>query len=235
MIIISFFKTLSNKSKNYLNVWSFILSKMEIDKSSSISIFEVSTQTKISVKTIYRILSFGFKFLVQNKFEYVFYLKNNNIIIDLKNNVGNDIIQAKILKEPRINNKKPKEKPSSFPIRKKTKYNTEVIDLILNYLNSKTNKSFSSTNQQTCKIITARFQEGFKLEQFYYVIDIKTTQWLNNDSERFLRPLTLFGENMESYVNEKQPKQKKNYLQNNYDAASSAKNLLRGSKSNQNS
>jgi uncharacterized phage protein (TIGR02220 family) len=124
----------------------------------------------------------------------------------------------------------PIENPSSSPIRKKTKYNTEVIDLILNYLNSKTNKSFSSKNQQTCKIITARFQEGFKLEQFYYVIDIKTTQWLNNDSERFLRPLTLFGENMESYVNEKQPKQKKNYLQNNYEAANSAKNLLRGSK-----
>lgn len=235
MIIISFLKTLSNKSKNYLNVWSFILSKVEIDKSSSISIFEVSTQTKVPIKTIYRILSFGFKFLAENKFEYVFYLNNNNIIIDLKINVENDIIKSKIFKDPRINKRKPIEKPILPPTRKKSKYNTEVIDLILNYLNSKTNKNFSSTNIQTCKLITARFQEGFKLEQFYYVIDIKTTQWLNNDSERFLRPLTLFGENMESYVNEKQLKQKKNYLQNNYEAASSAKKLLRGSKSNKNS
>lgn len=227
MILISFFKTLSNKSINYLNVWSFILSKVELDKKSNISIFEVSTQTKVPIKTVYRILSFGFKFLIECNFEYVFYLKKNNIIIDLKNNVEINIINTKILKPSRTNKKSLVKEISTQPIKKHSKYNIEVIDIILNYLNTKTNKSFSSKNTSTCKLISTRLQEGFTLENFYYIIDIKTEQWLNNESEAFLRPQTLFGDKMESYVNEKPLKSKKNYLQQNYEAANSAKELLR--------
>ncbi|MGW9971767.1 uncharacterized protein ACUXJ1_001434 [Staphylococcus epidermidis] len=35
------------------------------------------------------------------------------------------------------------------------------------------------------------------------MIDIKTYEWLNTDSDKYLRPETLFGTKFESYLNQK--------------------------------
>ena len=46
-------------------------------------------------------------------------------------------------------------------------------------------------------------KEGFTLEDFKTVIDIKTKKWLHDDKMRdFLRPKTLFSTNFEGYLNE---------------------------------
>lgn len=76
------------------------------------------------------------------------------------------------------------------------------IKEIVNYLNSKTNKNFRSTTANTIKLIKARLNEGHVIEDFKKVIDIKTKEWLNNDFEKYLRPITLFGSKFESYINE---------------------------------
>lgn len=73
---------------------------------------------------------------------------------------------------------------------------------IIEYLNSKTGKSFKHTSQASQKTIKARFNEGYKLEDFKRVIDIKSSQWLNSDMEKYLRVSTLFGNKMDSYLNE---------------------------------
>ncbi|MEK4030840.1 conserved phage C-terminal domain-containing protein [Pseudobacillus sp. FSL P4-0506] len=75
---------------------------------------------------------------------------------------------------------------------------------IVDYLNEKAGTNFKSTTQKTQSLIKARFKEGFTLNDFKKVIDIKTAEWLNNkEMNRYLRPETLFGPKFESYLNQK--------------------------------
>lgn len=76
----------------------------------------------------------------------------------------------------------------------------EVID----YLNKKTNKNFKYTSTNSKKHINARIKEGYVLNDFKKVIDIKTNDWLNDKKmNKYLRPETLFGSKFENYINEK--------------------------------
>ena len=76
---------------------------------------------------------------------------------------------------------------------------SEIID----YLNSKVGSSFRSSSKNTQSLIKARFKEGFTLQDFKDVIDIKSNQWLRNSKmEGYLRPKTLFSSNFEGYLNE---------------------------------
>lgn len=73
---------------------------------------------------------------------------------------------------------------------------------IINYLNKRTGKSFKHTTIKTKSYINARLKDGFCEEDFYKVIDIKCRQWLFSDMSRFLRPMTLFSNKFEAYLNE---------------------------------
>lgn len=76
-------------------------------------------------------------------------------------------------------------------------------DAVIDYLNEKTGKHYRSKAAATRKLIKARFAEGYTLEDFKRVIDTKTSQWLNTDQDKFLRPETLFRpSHFESYLNE---------------------------------
>lgn len=76
---------------------------------------------------------------------------------------------------------------------------------IINYLNSATNKNYRSSTNKTKKLIKARWNEGFRLDDFKKVIDNKTAEWLNNEKmQQYLRPDTLFGTKFEGYLNQKQ-------------------------------
>jgi len=79
---------------------------------------------------------------------------------------------------------------------------------IIDYLNLKTNSNYKYSTNKTKELIKARFNEGFNLEDFKKVIDIKTNEWINdNKMNIYLRPNTLFGTNFENYLN--QPIKKK--------------------------
>mgnify|MGYP001947528800 CR=1 FL=1 len=74
---------------------------------------------------------------------------------------------------------------------------------IIDYLNSMTGKRFRHTTKKTRQLIKARWNEGFRLEDFKKVIDIKTRQWKNDAKmNKYLRPETLFSPKFESYLNE---------------------------------
>lgn len=74
---------------------------------------------------------------------------------------------------------------------------------IVDYLNEKCNRDFKASTQKTKDMIKARWKEGFTLDDFKLVIDIKSNQWLTDEKmNAFLRPLTLFGTKFESYLNE---------------------------------
>lgn len=75
---------------------------------------------------------------------------------------------------------------------------------IVDYLNSKTGKTFRYQTPKTQKLINARMSEGFKVDDFKAVIDKKCADWLKTDMEKYLRPETLFGTKFEGYLNEMQ-------------------------------
>ncbi|MGJ9381783.1 conserved phage C-terminal domain-containing protein [Salipaludibacillus sp. CF4.18] len=81
---------------------------------------------------------------------------------------------------------------------------TEITKDIIVYLNDKAGKNFKATNQKTKKLIQARLNESFVLEDFKQVINIKVSVWKNDSRmNAYLRPETLFGTKFESYLNEK--------------------------------
>lgn len=77
---------------------------------------------------------------------------------------------------------------------------------IIEYLNGKSNKSYKHLAAANKKLIKARWNEGYRLDDFKHVIDTKAQQWLTNDEmSQYLRPATLFSNKFDSYLNE-QPK-----------------------------
>lgn len=75
---------------------------------------------------------------------------------------------------------------------------------IVTYLNDAAKTSYRHSTKKTKELIKARWNEGFRLDDFKKVIDIKTSQWLNDTKmNSYIRPETLFGTKFESYLNEK--------------------------------
>ncbi len=76
--------------------------------------------------------------------------------------------------------------------------------IIIDYLNQKTGKRFSDSSKSTRGHISGRLREGYTVEDFKRVIDIKTKQWLRDEKmSAYLRPETLFcASHFESYLNE---------------------------------
>ncbi len=91
---------------------------------------------------------------------------------------------------------------------KNDKNDKNIYINIVEYLNSKTNKNFKHSTKATQRLIDARLNEGFTLDDFKKVIDNKTLSWKGKFDregrplEIYLRPQTLFGTKFESYLNE---------------------------------
>ena len=74
---------------------------------------------------------------------------------------------------------------------------------VISHLNERTGTSFKADTQKTRELIKARCGEGFTEQDFFRAIDNMVGKWGHDDKMRsYLRPLTLFGNKMESYVNE---------------------------------
>ena len=85
---------------------------------------------------------------------------------------------------------------------------------IISYLNQVTNKKYKVT-QKWKDLIKARWNEGQRVDDFKKVINVKSSQWLNNSNmNKYLRPQTLFGNKFDDYLQEyrepTKPKQTKN-------------------------
>lgn len=76
-------------------------------------------------------------------------------------------------------------------------------DEVIDYLNEKTGKRYRAKTESTRRLIRARFADGYTLDDFRHVIDVKVSQWLGTEQDKFLRPETLFRPgHFESYLNE---------------------------------
>lgn len=91
----------------------------------------------------------------------------------------------------------------------KNKYNN-IYSLVIEKLNDLANTSYKATTKKTQSLIRARVEEGFTVEDFYKVIEIKVSDWKGTEFEKYIRPETLFGSKFENYLNQKvKPKQEK--------------------------
>ena len=94
-------------------------------------------------------------------------------------------------------------------IDKGQKPQSDVYEEIINYLNEKTGSHFKPTSKSTQRLINGRLSENYTIEDFKYVIDVKTNEWKNNTKmSKYLTPDTLFNASkFEKYRNQQMPKQ----------------------------
>ncbi len=104
-------------------------------------------------------------------------------------------------------------------IQKKTDENTTVdeVEEIISYLNAKTGKHYKANVYKTQTLILQLMHEGFTVEDFRTVIDKKCAEWLGTEYEQYLRPITLFSEKFEGYLNQPQPTEQRNETESQYD------------------
>lgn len=75
---------------------------------------------------------------------------------------------------------------------------------VVGYLNKRAGRQYRHTTPKTQNLIKARQSEGFVVDDFMKVIDIKVAEWKDDpDMDKYLRPETLFGTKFESYLNQK--------------------------------
>lgn len=85
----------------------------------------------------------------------------------------------------------------------------------ITYLNQVANKRYKFVDK-TKRLLLARFKEGYTLEDFKQVIDIKTAEWKDSpEFSKYLRPETLFGSKFDGYLNQK-PKTIKGKSEDNF-------------------
>ena len=105
-----------------------------------------------------------------------------------------DIPHNKELIYKELNNK---ELNTIVELEKPTVPYKEIID----YLNEKANRQFKVVESHK-RHIRARWNEGYRLEDFKKVVDNKVQEWLNDSKmNQYLRPQTLFGTKFDSYLN----------------------------------
>lgn len=79
----------------------------------------------------------------------------------------------------------------------------EDIEKIIEYLNNKTNRRFSTKNSSNVKLIKSRLKEGYSVEDCIGVIDTMVLKWGRDNKMRYyLRPETLFNQTkFQTYYN----------------------------------
>ena len=106
---------------------------------------------------------------------------------------------------------------------KESKGDINIVELdstpyqpIIDYLNEKAATHYRAGSDKTKRLIKARYNEGFLLDDFKQVIDKKCKEWLGTDMEKYLRPETLFGTKFEGYLNQKESSSKKQMPNNKF-------------------
>lgn len=76
---------------------------------------------------------------------------------------------------------------------------------IVGALNAACGTAFKAGSEKTRRLIDARLNEGWSVEDFRKVVEVKAAEWLGTDMAKYLRPETLFGTKFEGYLNQGAP------------------------------
>jgi uncharacterized phage protein (TIGR02220 family) len=101
-----------------------------------------------------------------------------------------------------LDSKAPSGGKRNLGVRKGSKEPSEMVKKVVDYLNSKTGRSFQYGTRSTVQNITRQEKAGRAYADFCTVIDYKTAEWLSDpEFSKHLNPETLFGNKMEKYLN----------------------------------
>lgn len=85
---------------------------------------------------------------------------------------------------------------------------------IVSYLNERVGSSFRASSETTRNHIRARWNEGFRLDDFKLVVEVKVKEWkYDKKMASYLRPKTLFGTKFESYLQQAKRENVSIYIQ----------------------
>lgn len=186
MELISFIKGLQKKGKIYYDVWMSILFRLEENNT-----IELHRRLDLSKSQYYRIISFGMKLWNEIMPTKPITLNYGKLSIS-QNEIVKKEIKPKVEKAIKKQVEKVEDKISM----------DEVYESIISYLNQKAGTAYKSQTNSYRTFINARIKAGYGIEDFYKVIDNKTTEWIGTDFQKFLRPETLFGNKFDSYLNQ---------------------------------
>ena len=79
---------------------------------------------------------------------------------------------------------------------------SDDVKTVIDYLNQKNGTSYRASSKKNKSLINARFSEGYSVDDFKKVIDIKSNDWSGTDMAKFFRPETLFGNKFDGYLNQ---------------------------------
>lgn len=181
------------QSDKYIRVWLYVFTQLSkgVD---TITVATLIQECNITRQSFYEILNRGVRVFGEQGIIVSLHRKHStdkNITFQ----VGHSIIKTSQTKTQTKVEQPKKDKSINDQ-------QTLAINAIVTYLNEATNKQFRNDNATTIRLIVARLNNGFTLEQFKYVIDVKAAHWMNSEMEKYLRPETLFGNKFESYLNE---------------------------------
>lgn len=76
----------------------------------------------------------------------------------------------------------------------------KVTHDVITFLNSRTGSTYPVDDKLSYALIDELLKKGFTIEDFLFVIELKSAEWLSNPrTSPWLRPQTLFGVNFETY------------------------------------
>ena len=115
-----------------------------------------------------------------------------NVAIGNEGTINTSLINTSLINTSLNKKELVEQKPDPIPYR-------EIID----YLNQKTGKSFKHSAAGHRKAIKARWNDGYRPDEFKKVIDNKCDDWLKDTKmAQYLQPSTLFGTKMDQYLNQ---------------------------------
>ncbi|PSB71936.1 DNA replication protein DnaD [Bacillus sp. LNXM12-2] len=130
-------------------------------------------------------------------------IENTNIRV-LFERYANDTLHDTLTTSGQKEKEKEKEKEKKDILSgKPTADESEIpFKLITDLLNQMSEKNYRHTTPKTQQLIKARWNEGFRFDDFKKVILAKCFEWRDNpDMSKFLRPETIFGTKFEGYLN----------------------------------
>jgi len=188
MELMLFLKDLRLKGALYYQTWMPILIQYNGESSQTI---KLSVTPNVPKSTYYRVISYGIEVFSKYVKTTTIVKKRNELIIE-KVSIE---VPSVIIKKEQV--KKAPRQPKVEPI-----IQENLIEPIIDYLNKCTGKLYKTNSKIAISNINARLKEGYTLDDFKKVIQIKSTKWIGTKWEDYLTPNTLFGTKFESYLNE---------------------------------
>ena len=210
MEVIDFINDLRKMGSQYYNIWLPII--VQFHKEETV-IIKLNVPLNIPKTTYHRIIKYGVLVFPKHVKTYSLSKSHSSLIFGKNNNITPSIFADKneqlneydriennevtIIKKPSIQKLKQIRKQSD-----KSSYPNEVYEEIIEFLNQTTGKDYKPNSVSNRKYITSRLNDGFTIDDFKKVIQVKSVNWLGNSMEQYLRPETLFSSKFESYLNE---------------------------------